>query len=113
MIERGQIWRAALSEPSGSEPGFTRPVLIVQADSFNRSRIRTVLAVALTTNLRLSKAPGNVLLGSESTGLRCDSVANISQIVTVDREFLMQHEGHIDNRAMAKVAQGLRVILDL
>ena len=113
MIGRGQIWWATLPEPRGSEPGFARPVLIVQADSFNRSRIRTVLAVALSRSLRLSTAPGNVLLDSETTGLRYDSVANVSQIVTIDRKFLMQHEGHIDNRAMAKVAQGLRMILEL
>ena len=113
MIERGQVWWAALPEPRGSEPGYARPVLIVQADSFNRSQIKTVLTVALSRSLRLSAAPGNVLLDSASTGLQHDSVANVSQIITVDREFLEQLEGRVDNRAMAKIAQGLRLILDL
>lgn len=113
MIERGQIWWAALPEPRGSEPGFARPVLIVQADAFNRSQINTVLAVALSRSLRLAASPGNVLLGAGSTGLQHDSVANVSQIVTVDREFLERLEGSVDYPAMVKVAQGLRLILDL
>lgn len=113
MIERGQIWWATLTEPTGSEPGYSRPVLVVQADAFNRSRLQTVLVVALSKNLRLSRAPGNVLLEAETTGLLEDSVANVSQIITIDRDFLTQHEGRVNDRAISKVARGLRTIFDL
>ena len=79
VIERGEVWWADLPESRGSEPGLRRPLLIVQADSFNRSRIGTVLAITLTSNVRLSDAPGNVLLRAEEVGLPKDSVANVSK----------------------------------
>ena len=79
IVERGEIWWVNLPEPRGSEPGFARPVLIIQADSFNRSRIQTVLAITISSNLRLSHAPGNVSLDAASAGLPNDSVANVSQ----------------------------------
>jgi len=78
VIERGQIWWADLDEPRGSEPGFRRPLLVVQDDAFNRSRLRTVVAVVLTSNLRLVEAPGNVLIPGKAAGLPKDSVANVS-----------------------------------
>ena len=88
VVERGQIWWADLGKSSGSEPGFRRPILVVQNDAFNRSRLRTVVAVVLTSNLRLIDAPGNVLVPAKTAGLPKDSIANVSQIITVDRDFL-------------------------
>jgi len=88
VVERGQIWWADLDAPEGSEPGFRRPVLVVQSDAFNRSRIRTVIAVALTSNLRLVEAPGNVLVPANTSGLPKDSVANVSQVLTLDKDYL-------------------------
>ncbi len=113
VIERGQIWWAELDEPAGSEPGFRRPVLIVQSDAFNQSRLRTVLAVALTSNVRLLDAPGNVLLSARATGLPKDSIANVSQLVTIDREFLTEVAGRVRGPLLKDVDSGLRLILGL
>jgi mRNA interferase MazF len=113
VIHRGEIWWAELDEPSGSEPGYRRPVLVVQNDAFNRSRISTVIAVALTSNLRLLDAPGNVLLPARVSGLRKDSVANVSQVVTIDRDILVTRAGRIDSAVMRSVDQGLRLALSL
>lgn len=113
VIERGQIWWADLGEPSGSEPGFRRPILVVQSDAFNRSRLRTVVAVILTSNLRLVEAPGNVLVPAKASGLRKDSVVNVSQIITVDRDFLSQPAGRIRGQLLKDVENGLRLVLAL
>lgn len=113
VVERGQIWWADLGEPDGSEPGFRRPILIVQDDAFNRSRLRTVIAVVLTTNLRLLDAPGNVLLAAKATGLPKDSVANVSQVVTVDRDFLLELGGRLRGQPLRDVENGLRFVLGL
>jgi len=113
VVERGQVWWAELGEPEGSEPGFNRPVLIVQSDAFNRSRIQTVLAVVLSTNVRLLDAPGNVLLPAKATGLPKDSVANVSQVVTVDRDFLMELAGRVRGPFLKDVENGLRLVLGL
>ncbi len=110
---RGEIWWADLPAPKGSEPGFKRPVLIVQSDFFNQSRIQTVLAVGLTSNLRLAQAPGNVLLPASGTGLPKDSVANVSQLVTLDKSCLIELAGNLDEKTMARVEDGLKVILGL
>jgi len=112
-VRRGQIWWADLDEPRGSEPGFRRPLLIVQADAFNRSRIATVLAVVLTSNLRLVDAPGNVLIPARSGGLPKDSVANVSQVVTLDRQFLESPVGRLPASLMAAVDAGLKLVLGL
>ena len=113
VIERGQIWWADLGEPSGSEPGFRRPILVVQSDAFNRSRLRTVVAVILTSNLRLVEAPGNVLVPAKTSGLPKDSVVNVSQIITVDRDFLSQPAGRIRGQLLKDVENGLRLVLAL
>jgi mRNA interferase MazF len=94
-------------------PGYRHPVLIVQANSFNRSRIRTVLAVILTSNLELAKAPGNVLLTARSTGLTKDSVANVSQILTIDKALLTEEVGQLNQKDMIRVETGLRLVLSL
>jgi len=112
VVERGQIWWADLGEPTGSEPGFRRPVLVVQSDAFNRSRVRTVLAVVLTSNLRLVDAPGNVLIPAKAGGLPKDSVANVSQVVTIDRDFLTEPAGRIRGQVLKDVDNGLRLVLD-
>lgn len=113
VVERGQVWWADLDEPGGSQPGFRRPVLIVQDDAFNRSRLRTVIAVVLTSNLRLVEAPGNVLIPAKSAGLPKDSVANVSQIITVDRDFLSEPAGRLRGRLLKDVENGLRLVLAL
>lgn len=113
VVERGQIWWAALGEPDGSEPGFRRPLLIVQNNAFNRSRLRTTLAVVLTSNLRLLDAPGNVLLSAKASGLPKDSVANVSQVITIDRDFLTERAGSIRGALLGDVDAGLRLVLAL
>ena len=113
MIRRGEVWWAGLPEPAASEPGYRRPVLVVSSDEFNRSRIRTVVAAVLTTNLRLAAAPGNVLVAAGETGLPRDSVVNVSQVVTVDKSFLAERAGLVGGRAMLAVEDGLRTVLAL
>ena len=113
MILRGQIWWADLDDPKASEPGYRRPVLIVQSNEFNRSRINTVIAVALTSNLRLAEAPGNVHLSAKKSGLPKDSVANISQILTLDKAFLLHKAGELEEESMQAVEDGIRLILSL
>ena len=86
MIRRGEIWWAALPSPRGAEPGYRRPVVVVQADPFNRSRLQIVIAAVITSNLRLAEAPGNVRLTRRQSRLAKESVINVSQLVTLDRE---------------------------
>lgn len=111
VIAQGEIWWADLGEPAGSEPGFRRPVVVVQSDSFNRSRIGTVVCVPLTTNLRWADAPGNVPLDSATTGLPKDSVANVSQIVTLDRDVLTDRVGSLPESKLDLVLYGIDVVL--
>ena len=99
--------------PRGSEPGFRHPILIVQDDAFNRSRLRTILGVILTSNMRLLDAPGNTLLSAASTGLPKDSVANVTQIVTLDESYLAARVEQVSRKLMAHVDSGLRRVLDL
>ena len=112
-MQRGEVWWAELPEPLASEPGYRRPVLIVQSDDFNRSRIHTVIAVVLTTNLRLAEAPGNVPVSKEDTALSRDSVTNVSQIITLDKTFLTERVGRVSDRIMMFVEEGMRTVLAL
>jgi mRNA interferase MazF len=112
VISQGDVCWANLREPEGSEAGFRRPVLIVQGDPLNRSRLATVLCVPLTRNLRLAAAPGNVLLKTKSTGLSDDSVANVSQIVAIDRALLEARVGRVPRFQLDLVFAGLDVVLD-
>ena len=112
-IQRGEIWWADLPEPRPSEPGYRRPVLVVQADSFNRSRIQTAIVAAITSNIELAEAPGNVLLPACSAGLPRDSVVNVSQLLTLDRSFLTEHAGTLSPRLQHSVDEGLRTVLQL
>ncbi len=113
MIQRGEIWWASLHEPAGSEPGYRRPVLVLQSDDFNRSRIATVIALVITSNTRLAEAPGNAFLPQKLTGLPKDSVANVSQIVTVDKSFLVERVGTLPPNTMEQIEKGLRLVLHL
>ncbi len=113
VIERGEIWWAELPEPRGSEPGYSRPVIAVQSDDFNRSRIGTIVVVAITSNLRLAEAPGNVYLSRKTSGLPKDSVANVSQVITVDKRFLTSRVGRLASREFAAVEAGLKLVLSL
>jgi len=112
-IQRGEIWWADLPAPRRSEPGYRRPVLVVQADSFNCSRIQTVIVAVITSHLELADAPGNVLLPARSTGLSRDSVANVSQLLTLNRGFLTEHAGTLPPRLQSLVDAGLRAVLQL
>jgi mRNA interferase MazF len=107
------VWWADLAGPRGSEPGNRRPVLLIQNDAFNRSRLQTVIAVALTGNLRLVDAPGNVLIPARDSGLPRDSVANVSQIITIDRGALTERVGRIPRPLLDQVADGVRLALAL
>ena len=111
MIAQGEVWWADLAEPSGSEPGFRRPIVVVQGDAFNRSRIATVVCVTLTSNLRWAEAPGNVLLSARITGLPKDSVANVSQLVTLDREALTERVGSLPAKKLELVMLGIDIVL--
>jgi mRNA interferase MazF len=110
-VQQGEVWWAALPEPAGSGPGYRRPVLIVQADDFNRSRISTVVVAVLTSNVALAQAPGNVLLQARRTGLPRDSVVNVSQLLTVDKRLLTEKIRALDSTSMADVNDGLRLVL--
>lgn len=112
-MQRGEIWWADMPRPVASEPGYRRPVLIIQSDDFNRSRIRTVIVAVLTSNLRLAEAPGNVLVRADETGLPQDSVVNVSQIITVDKSFLIEQVSQVCYHVMLLVEDGLRVVLAL
>ncbi|MGH9666758.1 MAG: type II toxin-antitoxin system PemK/MazF family toxin [Bryobacteraceae bacterium] len=112
-IQRGEIWWADLPEPRRSEPGYRRPVLVLQADSFNLSRIQTTIVAVITTNIELADAPGNVLLPAHSVGLPRDSVVNVSQLLTLDRNFLTENAGTLPPRLQRSVDQGLRTVLQL
>lgn len=111
MISQGEVWWVDLPEPEGSEPGFRRPVVVVQCDPFNRSRISTVVCVPLTTNLRWATAPGNVHLSANATGLPRESVANVSQLVTVDRAGLVERVGKLSAARLEEVVSGVLVVL--
>jgi mRNA interferase MazF len=110
-MQRGDIWWASLPEPEGSGPGYRRPVLIVQSNEFNRSRINTLIVAVITSNMALASAPGNIHLGPRSSGLPKESVVNISQLITVDRRFLTEKIKSIDPQKMKEVEDGLRLIL--
>lgn len=110
---RGEIWWAELPDPTGSEPGYRRPVLIIQNEAFTQSRLQTVVVVVITSNIELANAPGNVLLSRDATGLPKDSVANVSQVFTVDKAFLAERVGSLPVSLQEEVDEGLRTVLYL
>ena len=111
VISQGEVWWADLRAPKGSEPEFRRPVVVVQGDALNRSRIATVVCVPLTSNLKWADAPGNVLLAARSTTLPKDSVANVSQIVALDRTFLTERVGKLSAAKVELLLSGIDVVL--
>ena len=111
VISRGDVWWADLSEPTGSEPGLRRPVIVVQGDSLNRSRIATVICVPLTSNLYWADAPGNVFLSSSLTSLPKDSVANVSQIITIDRQALTEPICKLSANKTELILSGIDIVL--
>jgi mRNA interferase MazF len=112
-VERGEIWWASLARPRGSEPGNRRPVLVVQSDDFNRSGIVTVVVAAITSNLALALAPGNVPCRPKASGLPRPSVVNVSQLVSVSRDTLRQRVSRLPEPLMQQVDEGLRLVLSL
>jgi mRNA interferase MazF len=110
-VSQGEVWWADLGEPRGSKPGFRRPVLVVQGDALNRSRIATAVCVALTSNVKWASAPGNVLLSESATGLPKESVANVSQIVTLDKSDLTVRVGKLPKAKLELVLSGVDVVL--
>jgi mRNA interferase MazF len=111
VIAQGEVWWADLAPPRGSDPGFRRPVVVVQGDSLNRSRIATAVCVALTSNLKWASAPGNVLLDARATGLARDSVANVSQLVTLDKSILAERTGKLPRKKLDLILSGIDVVL--
>jgi mRNA interferase MazF len=112
-MKRGEIWWATLPDPVGSESGYRRPVLVVQSDEFNESRIRTVVVLTFTSNLRLASAPGNVICRRTESGLPKESVVNVSQAATINKTRLTQRAGRLPARLMQQVEAGLRSVLGL
>lgn len=113
MVKRGEIWWADLPEPQGSSPGFRRPVLVVQADSFNQSKINTVIVAIVTSQMKYAESFGNVLLKAKSGGLPKDSIINISQLYTMDERFLHEYAGTLSDKKLEQVDKGLRLVLEL
>jgi len=111
VIQRGEIWWAELAEPRGAEPGFRRPVVVLQSDAFNRSRIGTVVVAAITSNLALAAAPGNVRLLRRESGLPRESVVNVSQLLTLDQRFLTERIGRLPASVLREVEAGVRLVL--
>jgi mRNA interferase MazF len=111
VVAQGEVWWADLGEPAGSAPGYRRPVIVVQGDAFNRSRIATAVCVPLTSNVKWAAAPGNVVLRARDTGLEKDSVANVSLVVAVDRSALVERVGKISQRKLDRVLGGIDVVL--
>ena len=112
-MRRGEVWWAKLPSPAGSEPGYRRPVLVVQSDPFTRSEIKTVICASITSNLNLAAAPGNVRVAARSSGLPKPSVVNVSQVAALDKTFLQERVKKLDNQTMQQVDDGLRLVLDL
>jgi mRNA interferase MazF len=111
VIAQGEVWWADLPPPTGSGPGFRRPIVVAQGDALNRSRLATVVCVPLTSNLRWADAPGNVLLPARTTGLPKESVANVSQIVTLDRAVLTERVGKLPRSKVDLILAGIGVVL--
>ena len=112
-MRRGEVWWASLPEPTGSRPGFRRPVLVVQSNSFNQSRISTVVVAVVTSNVALAEAPGNIHLAKSEAGLPRASVVNVSQLLTIDRALLTLRVKALSGQTMARVDEGLCLVMGL
>ncbi|MEO6079578.1 MAG: type II toxin-antitoxin system PemK/MazF family toxin [Steroidobacteraceae bacterium] len=112
-MKRGEVWWASLPAPTGSGPGFRRPVVIVQSNPFNQSQISTVIVAVVTSNLNIANSPGNVRVGKSESGLAKPSSVNVSQLITVDREQLTQRVRALPADAMHEIDEGLRLVLGI
>ena len=112
-MKRGEVWWATLPPPSGSGPGFRRPVLVIQSDPFNESRISTAIVAVITSNLALADAPGNIRIGKAESGLSKPSVVNVSQVLTMDKALLTDRVRPLSAAAMIRIDNGLRLVLGL
>jgi mRNA interferase MazF len=112
-MTRGDIWWADFGVPFGSETGFRRPVVIIQDDAFNRSRINTVIIIPLTTNLALAEAPGNVVLEKGESGLTKESVLVVSQLSAIDRKRLVEQSGTLDKQILKEAEEGIKLVLGM
>ncbi|MCH7695670.1 MAG: type II toxin-antitoxin system PemK/MazF family toxin [Proteobacteria bacterium] len=113
-FKKGEIWWTDLDEPRGSEPGYRRPVVIVQSDDFNKSKIKTVIVAIITSNLKLAKAPGNIKLGAtKNIGLKKESVINVSQVITLDKSYLIEKTGKLSTGQRQELNDGLKLVLDI
>ncbi|MEE9397857.1 MAG: type II toxin-antitoxin system PemK/MazF family toxin [Methylococcales bacterium] len=113
-FKKGEIWWADLDEPRGSEPGYRRPVVIVQSDYFNKSKIQTVIVAVISSNLNLAKAPGNIKLGATKTiGLKKESIINVSQVITLDKSYLIEKTGKLSTNQKQELNEGLKLVLDI
>ncbi len=113
MVNRGEIWWANLPEPTGSNPGYRRPVLVVQSNNFNHSKINTTVVLIISTNLKLAESFGNVLLKTRQSGLSKDSVVNVTQLYTIDESFLTEFVDTLSEQKMEQVDKGLRLVLSI
>lgn len=113
VIERGQIWWVDLPEPRGSAPGYEHPLVIIQSDYFNQTKLNTIIGAVITSNLDLAEMPGNVSIGKDKAALLKDSVVNVTQIVTVDKSELLEYVGTLSERKMEQIENGLRLVLSL
>lgn len=113
VAKRGEIWWTELPEPRSSAPGYQHPIVVIQSDEFNQTRLNTIIGAVITSNLDLSEMPGNVLLKSKVSGLPKDSVVNVTQIVTIDKSELIEYVETISERKMEQIEKGLRLVLNL
>jgi mRNA interferase MazF len=112
-VLRGEIWWASLRFPRGSEPGYRRPVVVVQSDEFNLSDISTTIVAAISSNLHLGEAPGNIHLKRRESGLHKDSVVNVSQLLTLDKRYLSEKAGRLSPRHMLQLEESLKLVLSI
>ena len=112
-MKRGEVWWASLPTPAGSGPGLRRPVVVVQSNPFNESRISTIIIATVTSNLALAEAPGNVRIGKSESGLSKPSVVNVSQVLTIDRSYLTERIRKLPAQVMSRIDDGLKLVLGL
>ncbi len=112
-MKRGEIWWALMGEPRGSEPGYRRPVVIISANEFNQSLIQTVVCATVTSNIRLTDAPGNFKLPKSKSGINRDSAVNVSQLITLDKSFLTEKVGKLNSRQIQLLKEGLKLVLGI
>jgi len=112
VIAQGDVYWIDLGEPSGSAPGYLHPHVVIQNNVFNKSRINTVIVCTITSNLKLSKAPGNILLKQGEANLSKKSVVNVSQVFTIDKNDLIEKIGHLSKMRIRQILDGIRILIE-